>query len=181
MNKVKFGLSNVHFYRRTVGDNEAVTYSTGVACKGGVNLTLTRSNETSTFRADNIDYFKKVIKGDKSATLEIAMIYDWIKTAYLGYKADNHGFLVETDEEGDAFALGFQVNGDTENHKYVIYNCKAAEGDTEYKTTEKNDLGVQTSVLNLAIQGEQSGAYTCYIAEVESLDNVTIPTFPASN
>lgn len=178
-NKVKFGLSNVHIAARTETDG-VVTYSTPVALKGAVNLTVTRSNEKATFRADNIDYFSKFISSSREGTLEIAEIPDWFKTAYLGYKADVDDYLVETNASGGAFAIMFQVETDTDNRKFVIYNCMAAETEEEHATTEENDLSIQTSTLDLTMSGELVNDLVCFAKEVGSFDSLAIPTFPTS-
>lgn len=180
MTKVKFGLSNVHIAARTETDGN-VSYATPVALKGAVNLSLTRNSEKSTFRADNVDYFTKYISSSREGTFEVAEIPSWFKTAYLGYKADVDDFLVETNADGGAFALLFQVETDTESKKYVIYNCKAAQTDEEHKTTEQNDLGIQTSTLNLSMEGEQVGDFVCYAKEVADFTSVSLPQFPTSN
>ena len=43
-NKVKFGLSHVYYALLTYGENDAITFGTPVAIKGGVNLTLDRKS-----------------------------------------------------------------------------------------------------------------------------------------
>lgn len=181
MAKVKFGLSNVHIAARSESEQGVVSYATPVALKGAVSLTLTRASEKAVFRADNIDYFVKHISGSREGTMEIAEIPDWFKTAYLGYKADIDNYLVETNADGGAFALLFQVETDTSSKKYCIYNCGAAQADEEHKTTEQNDLGVQTSSLSLSMEGETVGDYVCYAKEVADFTSVALPQFPASN
>lgn len=180
-NKVKFGLSNLHFSRRNVAENGTVTYATPVACAGAVTLTITRSSEKAVFRADNIDFFQKYVNGSKEGVLEVSELYDFIKTGFLGYEVADDGMLVETDKDGDEFGLLFQVETDKEKKIYAIYNCKASQGDEEHKTTEQNDLGVQTSTLNIAISGEKVGDRMCYIKEVDSFTSLELPTFTESN
>ena len=58
-NKVQYGLSNVHYATVTVGTN-TVTYGTPKAWPGAVSLAMSAEGETSTFNADNIDYFVAV-------------------------------------------------------------------------------------------------------------------------
>lgn len=179
--KVKFGLSNIHVSARTVSETGVVSYAEPKAMKGAVNLTLTRTKEKATFRADNIDFFTKFISSSREGTLEIATIPDWFKTAYLGYKEAVDKYLVETNADGGQFALMFQVETDIANRKFIIYNCKAAETDEEHKTTEQNDLGVQTSSLALTMEGEQVGDFVCYAKEVANFDSLALPEFPESN
>lgn len=174
-NKVRFGLSNVYFSKRTVNDN-VISYATPVAHEGAISLSLTRSSDKSDFYADNKIFFTSFNKGAKSGTLEIALIKDFVKTDYLGYVADTNGYLVETDEQGSSFALLFQVEGDESNKKYCIYNIKASETDSEYSTKEDSTTP-QTQSISLSIAGETVGDRQCFIAEVANFSSVSLPTF----
>lgn len=178
--KVKFGLSNIHIAaREEVGG--VVSYATPVKLDGAVALTLARASEKAVFRADNVDYFSRYIAGTRNGTMEIALIPDWFKTAFLGYKAASDDKLVETNAQGGAFAILFQVDTDLGNKKYCIYNVMASQADEEHRTTEANDLGVQTSTLNISTDGEIVDGFVCYCKEVSDFTSVAIPTFPASN
>ena len=55
--KVKFGISNVHY---AILDGENNTYGTPVAIPGAVSLSLEPSGDTTPFYADNIQYFVAV-------------------------------------------------------------------------------------------------------------------------
>lgn len=180
-NKVKFGLSNIHIAARTESDLGVISYETPVALSGAVGLTMTRASEKATFRADNVDYFTRYISSSREGSMEIADIPDWFKTGFLGYKAASDDKLVETNAQGGAFAILFQVETDLGNKKYCIYNVQAVQADEEHKTTEANDLGVQTSTLNITINGEQVGDFICFIKEVADFTSVAVPTFPSSN
>lgn len=180
-NKVKFGLSNVYIAARTVSEQGVVSYGTPVALKGAVSLTLTKPQNKVTFRADNTDFFTRYIAAAREGTLEIAEIPDWFKTAYLGYKADTDGYLVETNAAGGEFAIGFQVETDKTPIKRVIYNCIAAENDDTNETTQDNDLGIKPSSLALTITGELVGDFVCYKKDVaDYTTTIALPTFPAS-
>ena len=56
MNKVKFGLSNVHIAPITYSGS-TVTYGTIFDLKGAVNLSLDPAGESADFYADNTKYF----------------------------------------------------------------------------------------------------------------------------
>lgn len=181
--KVRFGLSNVYISARTESELGVVTYSTPVACEGAVSLTLTRSNEKVVKRADNINFFTRVISSSREGVFTLTYIPDWFKTAYLGYKADSNGKLIETNAEGGQFAIGFQIEigGQTQPEKYVVYNCVGAEGDSEFATTEENDLAIKDQTINLTMSGEIVDNLVCYIAPVDSLTTApSIPTWPVS-
>jgi len=174
-NKVRFGLSNVYFAKRTESQG-VVSYATPVAHEGAISLSLSRNTDKNDFYADNKIFFTSFNKGVKEGTLEVALLKDFVKTEYLGYVADINGNLVETDEAGSSFALLFQVEGDDTNKKYCIYNIKGSEADSEFSTKEDTTTP-QTQSIAMSIAGETVGNRQCFIAEVTSFSSVTIPTF----
>lgn len=176
-NKVRWGLSNVYFATRSESDQGVVTYASPVYHEGAVSLSITRSSSKSNFYADNKIFFTIFSKAAREGTLEMSILSDAVKTSYLGYVADSNGKLVETDAQGASFALLFQIEGDVTEKKYCIYNCTAAESDTDFKTIE-DQIDPNTSSMSLSIVGETVGNRQCYIAEVASFDSVSLPTFP---
>lgn len=174
--KVNFGLSNVYVSKRNESAG-SVTYATPVAIEGAVSLTLSRSADKSTFYADNIAYFERFSNASREGELEVADIPDAFKLDYLGYKTTQGGKLAETNAQGGAFALLFQVETESTPKKYCIFNVKASENDSEHSTISEN-VEVQTKTLSLTMGGETVGSDQVYIVEV---DDVTvapaIPTF----
>lgn len=149
-NKVKFGLSNVHY--AVISDNGGtISYGTPVALPGGVSLSLDQSGDSTNFFADNVNYFSTFANQGYTGSLEIAMITDDFKTNVLGFVADTNGALYEdasvTPKE---FALGFQVQGDDKNRKVWLYRCTCARpsltADTKTETIEPN-----TDTLDLTV------------------------------
>ena len=125
-NKVKFGISHVYYALLTYGENDAVTFGTPVAIKGAVNLTLSPEGDMSPFYADNMVYYMAGINAGYTGDLEIAKIPDSFKTDVLNYVADSAGALVETtNAEYKPFALLFQIEGDKNARRHVLYNCTA--------------------------------------------------------
>ena len=125
-NKVKFGISHVYYALLTYGENDAVTFGTPVAIKGAVNLTLSPEGDMSPFYADNMVYYMAGINAGYTGDLEIAKIPDSFKTDVLNYVTDSAGALVETtDAEYKPFALLFQIEGDKNARRHVLYNCMA--------------------------------------------------------
>ena len=125
-NKVKFGLSHVYYALLTYGENDAVTFGNPVAIKGGVNLTLSAEGDMSPFYADNMVYYMASMNAGYSGDLEVARIPDSFKTDVLNYVTDSAGALVETtNAEYKPFALLFQIEGDKNARRHVLYNCMA--------------------------------------------------------
>ena len=176
MEKVKFGLSNVHIAKRIEAEGGAVSYETPVEFPGAVNLTLEPQAEEINFYADNVKYWNEFFLNSYSAEFECAMVHDFFKTGYLGFMADTAGHLVETNARSNAFALMFQVETDVSNKKYAIYNVIASKPNQEYATVEES-TEPQTSTLTLSISGEKVGDVTAFITEVDSFSSLALPTF----
>lgn len=174
--KVKFGLSNVHIAPRIEDEQGNVSYGTPVALNGAVNLSLEPQEEESTFYADNIKYWNAYISSGYTGDLEVALVPDWFKVGYLGYMEDTLGNLVATNKQGGAFGLMFQVETDTENIKYAIYNCVASKPSLEYATIEEN-AEPQTQTMSMSMSGETVGDVQAYITEVTNFDSLELPTF----
>ncbi len=149
MNKVKFGLSNVHIAKIIYGANNEITYDTVFAIPGAVTLTLDPSGEEVDFHADNTSYFKDRGNDGYSGSLELALVPDEFKTKILGLTTDANGALFENkDDKVNDFALGFQIDGDAENRKYWYYNVNASRPSVASKTREKSKEPV-TETLNI--------------------------------
>ena len=147
-NKVKFGLSNVHISKVTY-DGTAYTYGTPFELKGAVNLTLDPEGESADFFADNTKYFTASTNQGYSGSLEIALINDTFRTQILGETTDTKGAFVESkDDTISDFALGFQIDGDSANRRFWIYNVSAARPSTSSQTIENSKEPV-TDTLNI--------------------------------
>lgn len=152
MSKVQYGLSNVHLSTRT-DSGGSISYGTPVAFPGAVNLNLSATQADATFYADNIVYFKVTKLTALEGELEMALIPDSIKTAYLGYIADDDGNLAETNAVGAPFALLAQVEQDDYAGKICFYNCVFGRPSTEHSTVE-DTISVQTVTIPITITGE---------------------------
>lgn len=137
-NKVKFGLSNVHYAKMTIGEDGAITYATPVPIPGAVNLSLEPQGEESPFYADNIKYFNDYANNGYSGDLEMAKIPDSFLKDILGQTIDTNGAVIENAEDKAAhFALMFEVDGDESKKRVVYYNCTASRPSAEASTTSE--------------------------------------------
>lgn len=141
-NKVRYGLSNVHVGTVTMDDGTP-TFSAPKAYPGAVNMTLDAEGEQSIFYADNIAYYVTNSNNGYTGELEMAYLYDWFETEYLGNKESDEGMIVETSDAVPQTAyMMFQFEGDKNATKYIIYNVTfsrpSLEGGTKEDTTEPN-------------------------------------------
>lgn len=147
-NKVKFGLSKAYY---AIFDETAGTYGNPVALPGAVSLSLEQQGETSTFRADNIDYWTSVSNNGYEGDLELALIPDSFLTDVMGELTDaTSGLQYEVaDAQPKAFALLFQFEGDQNATRHVMYNCKATRASVASETTPDGAIEPQTETLSI--------------------------------
>lgn len=174
--KVRFGLSNVHIAKRTVGSGGVVSYATPVAVAGAVSFVCDKEVAKSVFYADNIKYKVNKKLAGFSGTLEMALIPDTIKTDYLGFKADTNGKLVLTDENGADCAIMWQEDTDDGVKKYAMFNCSLSPYSQGSKTTEDN-ADPQTRQIDVDCIGETVGTRQCFVTEVADFTSLSLPTF----
>lgn len=155
-NKVRYGLSNVHVGTVTIGDGTP-TLSVPKAYPGAVNMTLNAEGEQSIFHADNIAYYVTNSNNGYTGELEMAYLYDWFETEYLGNKESQEGMIVETSDVPTQMAyIMFQFEGDVNATKYIIYNATfsrpSLEGSTQEDTTEPNTTTIPFTSVPLVTE-----------------------------
>lgn len=137
MNKVKFGLSNVHIAPITAESSSGYTYGTIFAIPGAVSLSLDRAGDETEFYADNIKYFNESANQGYTGSLEMALFTEEFRTQILNEVVDSNGALIEDATRGTkGFALGFQIDGDRANRRFWYYNVMANRPSNSSSTIE---------------------------------------------
>ena len=150
-NKVKYGISNVHYAKMTVANDGTISYGTPVAIPGAVSLSADPEGDTSPFYADNIVYYTSVSNNGYSGDLEVAMLPDSFLTDILGAEIDSNGAIFEAnDDTVSQFALMFQMDGDKANRRVCYYNVTAQRPSTEANTTE-DSKEPQTDTISITM------------------------------
>ena len=180
-NKVKFGLSNVHIAKMTIGENGAVSYGTPFAIKGAVSLSLDAEGDSEPFYADNMKYYESYANNGYSGDLEVAKLPDQFYTDILGQKVDENGGMLENvNDTISPFALMYQIEGDQTGTRFCYYNTTVSRPSTEANTTEDtktpstDTLSITTSArtdtgdvrYKLPLTDENKTAYDAFFDEV---------------
>lgn len=155
-NKVKYGLSNVHYALVTETESEGVVTSTYGAVKswpGAISLSLDSTAEKSVTRADDSDYFVTFGQGGYEGDLECALIPDEVRTAILGFKEDDDGILVEDSASFSNvtyIAMMFEFKGDKKAIKHCLYKVSLSRPSIASQTTGENgSIEPQTETVTL--------------------------------
>lgn len=127
-NKVVFGLKNVHYAVATEGENGALTFATPVRIPGAVSISLEAQGDSGEFYADDSLYYVTYGNTGYSGDLEIAKIPEQMLQEVFGMELGSTSKVLteKNTVEPKAFALLFQIAGDSTNECYVMYNCKAS-------------------------------------------------------
>lgn len=137
MNKVKFGLSNVHIAKMITGENGAISYDTPFKIPGAVNLSLDAEGESEPFYADNMKFWESFANNGYSGELEMAKIPEEFEEQILGQKKDANGVNFENiNDKIVPFAFLFQIEGDETGTRFCYYNTTVSRPSTEASTTE---------------------------------------------
>ena len=150
-NKVQFGLSNVWFALLNLGENGDATFGTPHKHPGAVNLTLEPSGSDTPFYADNIVYYTASANQGYTGTLEMALFDEWFQTNVLGNTLDENGVMVENSNiNPKPVAILYQVEGDEEAARRVLYNVQVSRG-SDTAATKGETTEPQTSTVNITV------------------------------
>lgn len=181
-NKVEFGISQLHVGTYTVAANNTVTLGTPYHQKGAVSFSPEENSEQNTFYADNIAYWSGYSGGTIEGDLEVAMFDDEFKTQFLGYVALTNGGLanVKNATKPNVY-IAFQVEGDAEARRVIMYNCALGVIGREYNTIEESKEPA-TETLGVTCTGDNATGVT--MATFKPADTgyatlFTAPTAPA--
>lgn len=157
MNKVKFGLKNVHYALRAIGEDGSVTFETPKRIPGAVSMSLSPDGETTPFYADDSLYFTTISNNGYTGNLEVAVIPDDFRVEVLGESLDTKKVQFEdAKSQPKAFALLFEFDGDAAAIKHVLYNCKATRPTIEGETKAKS-IEAKTETLELVAAPGEDG------------------------
>jgi phi13 family phage major tail protein len=161
-NKVKFGLKNVYYATATVAEDGTFSYSTPVAIKGAVKMSLKHKGDSEDFYADDAPFYTLNNNNGYSGDFEFALVPDQLKIDCMGYSKDSNNSIYEdANAEIKPFALMYEVSGDASKTKFVYYNCSASRPDDEADTTGEKKT-VKTEKLTISAKKRPDGKVKFY-------------------
>lgn len=178
-NKVLFGISQLHI-GTYVDENGTVTLGTPYHQKGAVSFSPEEQSEQNTFYADNIAYWSGYSGGTIEGDLEVAMFDDSFKTQFLGYRALSNGglALVKGATKPNVY-IAFQVEGDVEARRVILYNCTLGAISREYATIEESKEP-QTATIAVTATGDNTTGVTMATYKPDDAGYATLFTAPTA-
>ena len=178
-NKVEFGISNLHVGTYTVEDG-TVTLGTPYHQEGAVSFSPETQSEQNTFYADNIAYWSGYSGGEIEGDLEVAMFDDAFKTQFLGYRTLTNGGLasVKNPTKPNVY-IAFQVEGDAEARRVILYNCALGEITREYATIEESKEPA-TETIPVTCTGDNATGVTRAVLKPSDTGYATLFTAPTA-
>lgn len=154
-NKVEFGISNLYVGTYTVSGS-TVTLGTPYHQAGAVSFSPEESSEKNTFYADNTEYYTSYTGGTFEGDLTVAKFDDDFKTTFLGYieKSDGGIGIVKNAEKPSVYIM-FQVEGDDQSRRVIMYNCTMGGISREYATIEETKEPTTESV-SVTVTGDNT-------------------------
>ena len=137
-NKVEFGISELHVGTYTESGG-SVTLGTPYAQKGAISFAPEEQQDQNTFYADNTAYWSGYSGGTLEGDLEVAKFDDDFKKKFLGYVALSDGGLanVKNAKKPNVY-IAFQVEGDAESRRVILFNCSLGGITREFSTIEES-------------------------------------------
>lgn len=178
-NKVEFGISQLHVGTYT-DVNGTVTLGTPYHQAGAVSFSPEEQSEQNKFYADNVAYWSGYSGGTFEGDLEVAMFDDAFKTQFLGYAALTNGGLanVKNASKPNVY-IAFQVEGDKESRRVIMYNCSLGAIARSYNTIEESKEPT-TETLPVTCTGDNGSGVTMAVFKPEDAGYSTLFTAPTA-
>ena len=170
-NKVEFGISQLHVGTYTDDGEGNITLGSPYHQAGAVSFSPEASSDQNIFYADNIAYYTTYGGGQMEGDLEVAMFDDSFKQNFLGYELLTDGGLAYIkNATKPAVYIAFQVEGDAESRRVILYNCSLGSITREYSTIEESQepttetipvtaTGVNDNGVVMAVYKEDDAGY----------------------
>ena len=170
-NKVEFGISNLHVGTYVDDGEGSITLGEPYHQKGAVSFSPEEQSDVNNFYADNIAYYTTYSGGTIEGDLEVAMFDDKFKKDFLGYvELTDGGLALVKNATKPAVYIAFQVEGDAESRRVIIFNATFGAISREYATIEDTiepttetvpitAVGCNDNGVTMAVYSEDDAGY----------------------
>lgn len=178
-NKVEFGISQLHVGTYAVVDG-VTTLGTPYHQPGAVSFSPEEQSEENTFYADNVAYWSGYSGGTIEGDLEVAMFDDAFKTQFLGYRTLTNGGIanVKNPTKPNVY-IAFQIEGDAESRRVILYNCSLGGVTREYNTIEESKEPA-TETIPVTCTGDNGTGVTMAVLKPADSGYDTLFTAPTA-
>lgn len=179
-NKVEFGISQLHVGTYTVDDQGNVTLGTPYHQKGAVSFSPEEQSKLTKFYADNIVYWSGYSGGSFEGDLEVAKFDDAFKTQFLGYRALADGGLANVkNATKPSVYIAFQVEGDAESRRVIMYNASLGAITRKFATIEE-EKEPATETLAVTVTGDNATGVSMASYKPDDAGYATLFTAPTA-
>lgn len=162
MNKVLYGIKNVHVAKLTEEDG-VISYGTPFPVPGATGFSPDPQGEEALFYADNKIYFRQTSNQGYTGDIIVAIIPEKFLTDIMGRTKDKNGAIIENaNDKQSRFALMFEADGDEKARRFVYWDCTASRASREHKTKEQTiEPGTDSMPITIAPRSTDDavGAY----------------------
>lgn len=163
MNKVLFGIKNVHIAKLKEDEDGKITYDTPIGVPGATGFSPDPKGDSYVYYADNKIYYRKTSNQGYEGDLVVATIPEEVLIEIFGRTKDKNGAIIEnSDDKQSRFALMFEGDGDEKARRFVYWDCTASRPTKEHKTNEET-IEVEQETMPIVIAprstDNQVGAY----------------------
>jgi len=184
-NLYHYDVKNCYYFKGTKDENGNISFdgASGVSLPGLRSLDVSAEGDTTKIRADGRDYIVVVSNDGYTGTATFVKISDQFKRDCLNEVIDQAtGMQYENaDAEPNPFALVGEFKGDSENIRFVFFNCTASrpnvkgENKDNMKEPDEEELNFTASPLPLTVSDGNEGTVDINVVRgaIKKSDNAT--------
>lgn len=186
-NKVLFGFSDLYIGTYEADSEGTVTLGAPYHQAGAVGFSPEDNAEKSDFYADNVAYYTAYASGTREGDLVVAMYDDDFKTQFLNYvKLDDGGLAQIKNAATPNVYVAFEIQGDIEARRVIMYNGSLGSINREYNTLEDTKTPVTESIATTFVGDKKTGiTMVTYNPDDEGYNtlftNPPVPALPAES
>lgn len=160
-NKVLMGFSDLYIGTYEATSEGVVTLGAPYHQAGAVGFSPEDSAEKSDFYADNVAYFTSYASGTREGDLVVAMFDDAFKEQFLNYvRLDDGGLAQIKNARAKNVYVAFEIQGDIEPVRVIMYNGSLGSINREYNTLEDTKTPVTESIATTFVGDNKTGITT---------------------